>query len=156
MFAGLAIGASRAGDPVWGLATAVLTLQTARHAIDFSYPAIRRQLLTGTAQPPLEEPLDGPRRVRVEAEEDPGEPAGPEERIGLRRRVLAVWKRGDRLRRIVWVKKLIAFPIGERFAVISLTAALFSPRTTFIVLLAWGGFALLYVFSGRLLRSLAR
>jgi hypothetical protein len=50
---------------------------------------------------------------------------------------------------------MIAFPIGERFAAISVTAALFSPRTTFIVLLAWGGFAALYVLTGRTLRSLA-
>ena len=38
---GLAIGASRTGDPVWLLAGAALTLQTARHAIDFSYPVSR-------------------------------------------------------------------------------------------------------------------
>ena len=37
MFAGLAIGASRTGDPVWLLAGAALALQTTRHAIDFSY-----------------------------------------------------------------------------------------------------------------------
>ncbi len=156
VFAGLAIGASRAGDPVWGLATAALALQTTRHAVDFSYPAIRRALLTGTAQPPIEEPLDGPRRVREEEPEVPGEPVPAEERLPLSRRVLAAWKRGDRSRRIVWVKKIVAFPIGERFAVISLTAALFSARTTFIVLLAWGGFAALYILSGRLLRSLTR
>ena len=40
VFAGLAIGASRTGDPVWLLAGAALTLQTARHAVDFSYPAL--------------------------------------------------------------------------------------------------------------------
>ena len=40
---------------------------------------------------------------------------------------------------------MITFPIGERFAVISITAALFSAHTMFIVLLAWGGFAAAYV-----------
>ena len=45
VFAGLAIGASRAGDDVWLLAGAALTLQTARHAIDFSYPATLQQAL---------------------------------------------------------------------------------------------------------------
>jgi hypothetical protein len=54
----------------------------------------------------------------------------------------------------VWIKKIVAFPIGERFAAISVTAALFSPRTTFVVLLAWGGFAAVYVVAGRVLRSL--
>jgi hypothetical protein len=53
-----------------------------------------------------------------------------------------------------WVKKMIAFPIGERFAAISLTAALWTPRTTFIVLLAWGGLAAVYTQTGRVLRSL--
>ena len=44
----------------------------------------------------------------------------------------------------------------ERFAVIALTAALATPRTTFIVLLSWGGFALLYTSTGRLLRTIAQ
>ena len=39
---------------------------------------------------------------------------------------------------------------------ISLTAALFTPRTTFVVLLAWGGVAATYAAIGRTLRSLAR
>ena len=51
---------------------------------------------------------------------------------------------------VVWVKRVLAFPIGERFAAISLTAALFSPRTTFIVLIVWG------VDRGRLLARPAR
>ena len=38
-FAGLAIGASRAGDPVWLLACCAITLQTVRHMSDFSYGA---------------------------------------------------------------------------------------------------------------------
>jgi hypothetical protein len=55
-----------------------------------------------------------------------------------------------------WLKKMAAFPIGERFAAISIAAALFDPRVTFIVLLAWGGFAVVYTLSGRVLRSIAR
>ena len=55
-----------------------------------------------------------------------------------------------------WVKKMAAFPIGERFAAISITAALFDARVTFIVLLSWGGFAVVYTLSGRVLRSIAR
>jgi phosphatidylglycerophosphate synthase len=52
-----------------------------------------------------------------------------------------------------WVKRIVAFPIGERFAVISLTAAIWSAHTTFVVLLAWGGFAGAYGLAGRVLRS---
>jgi hypothetical protein len=54
---------------------------------------------------------------------------------------------------VIWVKRMIPFPIGERFAVISVTAALFTPRTTFVVLLAWGTVAFVYGLGGRLLRS---
>jgi hypothetical protein len=157
VYAGLAIGASRSGHPVWELAAAALALQTSRHAVDFSFPAVRRQVFALTPQPPIEEPLDGPRRghAEVEAGAEPIDAAPAVEHRPLGRRVLAAWRSGDRSRRIVWIKKVVAFPIGERFAAISVTAALFSPRTTFIVLLAWGGFAVLYVVSGRALRSLA-
>ena len=68
VFAGLAVGASRAGDPVWGLAAAALALQTTRHTIDFSYPAVRRMKLALIEQPPLEQPLDGSRRGAAETQ----------------------------------------------------------------------------------------
>jgi hypothetical protein len=75
----------------------------------------------------------------------------------LSRRILGVWRAFDsRVPGLVWIKKMAAFPIGERFAVICVTAAVWSPRTTFIVLLAWGGFALLYTSTGRLLRTIAQ
>src|SRR3954451_18496004 len=45
VYAGLAIGASRAGDPVWLLAGATLALQTVRHTVDFSYPTFQHQLI---------------------------------------------------------------------------------------------------------------
>jgi phosphatidylglycerophosphate synthase len=55
-----------------------------------------------------------------------------------------------------WLKRTLTFPIGERFAVIALVTALATPRATFVVLLAWGGFALAYVAAGRLLRGTGR
>jgi hypothetical protein len=162
VFTGLAIGASRTGDPVWLLAGATLTLQTMRHAIDFSYPATQHQLIGATPQPPIESPFDGarpaPSTQPVDAEEADAvvvEAARPRGRRSLKRRLARLWRAGDRSPKVRWVKKMIAFPIGERFAAISISAALFSPRTTFIVLLAWGGFAALYVLAGRTLRSLA-
>jgi hypothetical protein len=50
----------------------------------------------------------------------------------------------------------MAFPIGERFAAISITAALFDARVTFIVLLALGAFAATYRSAWRILRSFDR
>jgi phosphatidylglycerophosphate synthase len=110
VYAGLAIGAQRAGDPVWVLAAAALTLQTLRHVMDFGW-----------------------QEVRGDSEAELG--------------------RWDAVGAVEWVKRIIAFPIGERFATISITAAIWSPRTTFVVLLAWGGFAGLYGLAGRILRS---
>ena len=64
---------------------------------------------------------------------------------GQRRKApLARWGALDTIPGVAWVKRMIAFPIGERFALISITAALWSARTTFVALLAWGGFAALY------------
>lgn len=36
-YAGLALGAARGGDDVWGLALAAMVLQTVRHVVDFSF-----------------------------------------------------------------------------------------------------------------------
>jgi phosphatidylglycerophosphate synthase len=55
-----------------------------------------------------------------------------------------------------WLRKIVVLPIGERFALISLTAAFLDARAVFVALLAWGGVALLYTGAGRLLRSLGR
>jgi phosphatidylglycerophosphate synthase len=145
VFAGLAIGASRAGDPVWLLAGAMLALQTARHMIDFTYPTAQEQMVAVAPQPPIEASSD---RAEVPSV------SGVRPR-STRRRLISLWLAGDRSPTVVWAKKVIALPIGERFAAISLTAALSSPRTVFVVLLVWGGFAAVYVSIGRTLRSLA-
>jgi phosphatidylglycerophosphate synthase len=176
-FAGLAIGASRAGDPVWLLACAALALQSVRHTGDFSYGAGQQQVIGATVHPPLEQTadawgaaVDARRAARREAVEaalaagkspEEAEPAPPPLTPGQRvrramRGVLSVWHAVDGLSAVRWLKKMVAFPIGERFAVISITAAIFTPRVTFIALLAWGGFAALYTMTGRVLRSLAR
>jgi CTP:molybdopterin cytidylyltransferase MocA len=153
-FAGLAIGAARAGDPVWLLAVCAITLQTVRHMSDFSYGAMRQEALAATPQPPLEQPLDraGAAAAARRAAAAGGTPVRAPERP-LAVRVLAVWHGLDRSRTLVWLKRMIAFPIGERFAVISITAALFTPRTVFIALLAWGGVAFAYTHAGRVLRA---
>jgi len=167
-FAGLAIGASRMGDPVWTLACAAITLQTARHFSDFSFGAGQSRMIGDIEQPPLERSLDAAglaaaeRRARAQQEPPAEQPAEPPPRPEpaqpdpLPRRVLRAWHTIDRLPGVRWVKKMAAFPIGERFAAISISAALFDPRVTFVVLLSWGGFAVLYTLSGRVLRSIVR
>ena len=89
--------------------------------------------------------------------DDPRETSPPGTRRPLSRRILGFWRAFDRrIPGVIWIKKMAAFPIGERFAVIALTAALATPRTTFIVLLSWGSFALLYTSTGRMLRTIAQ
>ena len=151
-FAGLALGAAQAGDDVWLLAGAALTLQTVRHAGDFCFGDAQRQVARAPVFPPLEQSRDvvvPAGRVVAPAPVVPPPPT-------LGRRIRGRLRAIDRSRRFVWIKKLIAFPIGERFAVISITAALFTPRVTFIALLAWGAVALGYTNLGRLLRSYGR
>jgi phosphatidylglycerophosphate synthase len=65
--------------------------------------------------------------------------------------VLAIARRHD-TGALSWLKKMVVLPIGERFAVISITAAVWSAHTTFVVLLVWGGIGGLYGLAGRLAR----
>jgi phosphatidylglycerophosphate synthase len=152
VFAGLAAGSSRAGDPVWLLAGAALTLQVLRHAFDFSFAASEQKDMSEAPQRPLDDPWDGagPRTVAVSPDAPPAAPAPSQPRATG---ILVAWRRLNRLPGVIWVKRMLPFPIGERFAAISLTAALFTPRTTFVVLLAWGAVATVYTLAGRLLRS---
>jgi phosphatidylglycerophosphate synthase len=153
VFAGLAIGAAHAGDPVWLLAGSALTLQTSRHMLDFSYAAAQHDVIASAPRLPLVSPSDRP------ATRPPAATAGapsPEPRRNLPARVLHLWRRLDRLPVLPWIKRMVAFPIGERFAAISVTAAVATPRTTFLVLLAWGAVAFAYTTTGRLLRSVSR
>jgi phosphatidylglycerophosphate synthase len=149
VFAGLAIGASAAGDPAWLLAGAAITLQTARHTMEFSWAATMHQEIGAIEHPPLSEPRDD---AGLRA---PAQKAKPTRKTGLRRAV-AAWTALDKNPRALWVKRIVGFPIGERFAVISLMAALTTPRSTLIVVLAIGGLAALYSVTGRVLRSIAR
>jgi phosphatidylglycerophosphate synthase len=139
VFAGLAIGASHAGDPVWMLTGAALTFQTVRHFSDFSFAASEHKEFQEAPQRPLDDPSDGGAQRPIARRADS---------------TLSAWQRLNRLPGVIWVKRMLPFPIGERFAVISITAALFTPRTTFVVLLTWGGVAAVYTLAGRVLRSL--
>lgn len=152
-FGGLAIGAGRMDDPVWVLACAAITLQTVRHMSDFSFGGSQRDAIQSTAQPPVGQALDSAGAAAEARRNGKVEIAAPVER-SLPDRVLGAWHAIDRAPGVRWLKKMVAFPIGERFAVISLTAALFTPRVTFIALLAWGGLAALYTQTGRVLRTL--
>ncbi|HWG24898.1 DUF5941 domain-containing protein [Actinospica sp.] len=54
-----------------------------------------------------------------------------------------------------WARKVVVLPIGERWALIAILAALTNPRVIFSVLLIWGVLAAAYTTVGRVRRSLA-
>jgi phosphatidylglycerophosphate synthase len=56
--------------------------------------------------------------------------------------------------RLLWLRKVIVLPIGERFLLIAVTAIIGGPALTFPVLLIWGGLAAAYMITGRVLRSI--
>ena len=69
--------------------------------------------------------------------------------------MLKLWTKAGKYRAVHWARKMIVFPIGERFAAIAITAALFDARITFLTLVIWGTVAAVYTLTGRLMRSLA-
>jgi hypothetical protein len=149
VYAGLALGSTPGGN-AWVLAGAALTLQTFRHTLEFSYNTTRPRALGSAAQPPLEQSGDTARAMGPRGGRAPGAPH--------RRALRIVIQAGRAVARIpgtVWVRKMIAFPIGERFAAISLAAAFGSARLAFDVLLVWGAVAAVYTLSGRVVRSYA-
>jgi len=185
VYAGLALGASRGfGDDVWVLAAAALTLQTARHMIDFGYAVSQHDVLDSVPLLPLDQADDRVRDVRpgrepVTAAAGPGVgaagvssaqagavavaartavPPGRRPAAAVHGVARAGMTASDLLQArpwMRWCKKILVLPIGERFALISVTAAVSTPRTTFVALLAWGSVAMLYGTTGKILRSVA-
>jgi phosphatidylglycerophosphate synthase len=153
VYAGLAIGGIRAGGDanlLWGLATAALLLQVARHALDFGYAARQQDDLDAAgAMPPggagVGTPDPGPR---------PGSVSETRARIGGGARdVVSALRRAEEVPALKWAKRIVVLPIGERFLLISVLAVSTTPRGVFLALLAWGGAAFAYTFGGRLVRS---
>ncbi|MQA97375.1 MAG: CDP-alcohol phosphatidyltransferase family protein, partial [Streptosporangiales bacterium] len=159
-YVGLAIGAGVSGvGDVWPLAVAAMILQSVRHMIDFSYSATMTTVLQRLPRRSLDDPDDGlaahvvTAPAEAEADTELGV-AGKGAAVGGA--VARVSRRFEGVTALRWLKKIIVLPIGERFALIALTAAIWNAEVTFISLLAWGGVAACYTLTGRVLRSLAR
>jgi phosphatidylglycerophosphate synthase len=159
VYAGLAFGSVRGfDDDVWLLAAAALTVQVFRHLADFSYSVSVGDTVGSLPRAPLEQAEDLPPSHIDETRERPLEErvAAAAESGGTRALGSNVVARVHRLRRsdvARWLNRIIRLPIGERFALISITAAIATPRTTFVALLVWGGVAALYAFAGRLVMA---
>ncbi|MFI6596252.1 CDP-alcohol phosphatidyltransferase family protein [Nonomuraea sp. NPDC050536] len=143
VYVGLAFGYTAGlGNPdgIWYLAVAAMILQVVRHTVDYSYGgALADAGRIGAA-------WAKPRRSLLESA-DGG-------RYGVPRQgMLRLAHRMEREKVTRYLKKMIVLPIGERWALIAITAGVFNARVTFLALLAWGGVAALYQLVGRIARS---
>ncbi|WP_412102904.1 DUF5941 domain-containing protein [Plantactinospora sp. KLBMP9567] len=131
VYAGLGIGVERAGGPGWALAIAAITLQTVRHMTDTWYGALHD-----------------------EAAKRP-KPAGQPAAGGLGDRLSQASNRvqADTGSLTYWAKRTVVFPIGERWALIALTVAIFNPLVSLVAVLVWGGLAAAYTLVLRTLRA---
>ncbi|MGQ0632316.1 MAG: DUF5941 domain-containing protein [Sporichthyaceae bacterium] len=152
VYAGLAIGSARAGDEVWTLAAATLALQVFRNFVDFGFVTtvdIRRAARRGE-QVPLDRTIDP----------GGGAPPAREAVAGLGRNAvghsaMALSERTSSSPWLKWGKRMVFLPIGERWLLISLAAALSGAAAVFWVLLVLGSVSAVYATAGRVLRALA-
>jgi phosphatidylglycerophosphate synthase len=178
VYVGLAVGyaAGAHGGPtgphgIWALAVGAMILQSIRHMVDFSYSGAvadadtaatastcRRSPLSVSADPTRTDPTrtdagrsDPARTDSVHVESVHG---GHADSVRTANVVVEMSRRLNRGTATRWLKKVIVLPIGERMALIAVTAALFNARVTFLALLTWGGVALAYTVTGRIARSL--
>ncbi|WP_043620740.1 CDP-alcohol phosphatidyltransferase family protein [Nonomuraea candida] len=135
VYVGLAFGFG--GTEIWYLAVAAMIAQVVRHAIDYSYAgAVADAARVGAM-------WGRPARSLLESRDVRRAPGG----------VLRFAQRLERDTIARWLKKIIVLPIGERMALIAVTAAVWGARVTFLSLLCWGGVAALYQLAGRIARS---
>lgn len=179
VFAGLAIGAARGFDQhVWTLAAAALTLQTFRHMVVFAFDASRQEERHALPSLPFERAADVGDAAPAAPARDlapvvpggardgatalapvaaplaaPAPVAAPAPRPPLALRPIHAVAALDRFNALRWLRRIWLLPIGERFALISITAACCTPRVTFVALLAWGGATAIWGVAGRVLRS---
>lgn len=137
VFFGLAWGAFfYQGQNLWLIAIAMMALQTFRHLSDYNFAQV---IKARRAEQEIT-------RIAFTSEGD-GITADESE--------LAV-KSQSRLRRRLryWAGKIITFPIGERWLIISLSAALGGAELTFTLLPLLALFSLIWVYRMRLLKSI--
>ncbi len=137
-YAGLAYGALRQGADIWWLAVVLVVLQTTRHMADYDFSRIQR----------MREAYVPPRDVRI-ADDGAAGSAGGWSVSGA----MEMSTRMNRRDAVRWAKRAIHLPIGERWLIISVFAAVLGATWALGVLLAAGLLALAYVTAGRVLRT---
>ncbi len=154
VYAGLAIGGARAGETgVWPLALAAITVMTVRHMIDTFYGALQETATRALPAVPLASRMDRLALRAASAASSSG--SGTAVKVGLKLGRLSADAHGHYRSAAYWLKRSVVMPIGDRWLVIAVAAAIWGPKVAFIVLLGCMGLALAYVFAGRTLRTFA-
>ncbi|OJF12559.1 DUF5941 domain-containing protein [Couchioplanes caeruleus] len=137
VYAGLAAGAERAGLPyAWPLAITAIVLQTVRHMTDTWYGALHDEAAARQA-------------VGTAGNADAG--GG----VGARLSRASNKVQADTGSLAYWLKRIVVFPIGERWALMAVLAALTDGRVALAAVVTWGLLAAGYTLALRSLRSLS-
>jgi phosphatidylglycerophosphate synthase len=128
VFLGLAIGAEKSGEDLWIPALVMMLIQTFRHLSDYNFARSVKLRAESQFLAPIDYAADFDGIVPTERE-----PRG-------------------RLR--YWLGKIIQFPIGERWLVISASAVIGGASFTFTVMPILAAISALVVYRGRIMRTL--
>ena len=128
VFLGLAIGAEKSGEDLWVPALVMMLIQTFRHLSDYNFARSVKLRAESQFLAPIDYAADFDGIVPTERE-----PQG-------------------RLR--YWLGKIIQFPIGERWLVISASAVIGGASFTFTVMPMLAAISALVVYRGRIMRTL--
>lgn len=139
-YAGLAIGAAAVhGIDIWPLAVIMVVLQTTRHMTDYDFSRVQR----------AREARVEPRAITIV--DDGASSAGTGFSVSG---AMEMSSRVNRRSAVRWAKRAVHMPIGERWLVISLAAAILGAQWALGLLIVLGLIALAYVLIGRSLRTL--
>lgn len=128
VFLGLAIGAEKNGKDLWIPALSMMLIQTFRHLSDYNYARVVRIRAEAKFAQPVDYLADFDGIIPTERE-----PKG-------------------RLR--YWLGKIIQFPIGERWLVISASAVIGGAAFTFTIMPILAAISAIVVFRGRVIKTL--
>ena len=117
----------------------MITLQTARHTVDYTFTAVKDLREAEVVRAPLDQ------------QDEPVRRGAGDVRAA---RALELSRRSSAARpAVTWLKKVLHLGIGERWLVISVLAAAQQPLAALVVLLVLGAGSLLYTSAGRTLRA---
>ncbi|HEY7175740.1 MAG TPA: DUF5941 domain-containing protein, partial [Micromonosporaceae bacterium] len=158
VFAGAAVGGVRLHQPaVWGLAIAAMVAQTVRHMVDTWYGALQDTATRDLLVVPLESRLDalGRRAAATSPDGSGADHVSHAAAVGAKLGRLSTSAHGKYRSVGYWLKRTVVLPIGDRWLLMAIAAAIGGPRVMFIVLLIAIALAFAYVLVGRSLRALA-